>query len=391
MPDTELSLFRDGSGFSNYYSTGNRIPTFYYNEVNPFKIILSNQYGYTYAAAGPITFSLSIGQTNQSAKRGEWAIGNGSVTGTAVSYNATSAQLVNALSAAFGAVRVTTYGNSTDDGYIITAATAGTALTLIPKTLSLSPACTFDVMEITAPSTGVTAQKLVRLRRLPAIQKTQYLNVTCFDGTSITASGPSSVCGPWYVTIPTDAQKYPEMLRFYVSVTGSLAQTESFSNFVYSNTNRSTLVDNNSVTGLVSRTISNAIMYTTSTYAATYLPVFRSGGSANGITLYGGTFGDFVRIQTQEWGSSGLKITASPVTSGFITAVTLSGGGAPQYLAVLGGYDLGAVTFSGQALDEEFIEARSDTVSLILEINIEESGFKTTVLQTQSIVRRSVG
>jgi len=391
MPDTELSLFRDGSGFSNYYSTGNRIPTYYYNEVNPFKIILSNQYGYQYAAAGPITFSLSIGQTNQSAKRGEWAIGNGSVTGTAVSYNATSAQLASALSAAFGAVQVTTYGSSISDGYIITAATSGTALTLIPKTLSLSPACTFDVMEITAPSTGVTAQKLIRLRRLPAIQKTQYLNVTCFTGTSITASGPSSVCGPWYVTIPTDAQKYPEMLRFAVSVTGSIAQTESFSNFLYSNTNRSLLVDNNSTTGLVSQTISNAIMYTTSTNAAIYLPVIRSGSRQNGITLYGGTFGDFARIQTQEWGSSGLKITAFPVTSGFITAITLMSGGTPQYLAGLGRYDLGAVTFSGQALDEEFIEARSDSVSLMLEISIEESGSKTTVLQTQSTVRRSVG
>lgn len=389
MPDTELSLFRDGSGLANY--TGNRIPVFYYNEINSLKLILANQGGYQYQSLGPVTFSLSIGQPMQPPKRGEWRIGNGTATGTAVSFNATTAQLANSLSSVFGSIQVTTYGNNDTSGYLITAATANTALNLLPQSLSLSPACTFDVFETVAPSTGITAQKLLRIRRMPAISKTQYLNVTCFQGTSISASGPSSVCGPWYVTIPEDAQKYPEMLIPMVSITGPLAQTqEIFTGIVYSNNLRANLVDQASGSGILSKTIESGIAVTTSS-AGGLLPVFRRRDSFTTTTLYGGTIAAFADIRVEPWGNTGVKISALPVASGFQVSVTLGSGGAPNYLAFRGRYDLGSVTFSGQALDEEFTEARSDSISLTMEINIEEAGLKTNLIQAPVTIRRNIG
>lgn len=392
MPDTELSLFRDGSGLANYYSsTGNRIPTFYYNEINSLKLVLSNPGGYQYVSLGPVTFSLSIGQPMQPPKRGEWRIGNGAATGTAVSFNATTAQLANSLSAVFGSIQVTTYGANVTSGYIITAATANTTLNLLPESLSLSPACTFDVFETVAPSTGITAQKLLRIRRLPAISKTQYLNVTCFQGTSISASGPSSACGPWYITIPEDAQKYPEMMLPMVSITGSLVQTpETFTGFVYSNQLRANLVDDINGNGVLSKALESGIAYTTSS-AGGLLPVYRRRDLLNSTTLYGGTIANFADMRVEPWGNTGVKITARPVTSGFQVSVTLGSGGSPNFLAYQGRYNLGSVTFSGQALDEEFLESRSDSISLTMEINIEEAGLKTNLIQSSVTIRRNIG
>lgn len=392
MPDLELSLFRDGSGLAQYYAaTVNRIPTFFYNEINNLKLVLSNLGGYQYVAAGPVTFSLAIGQPMQSPKRGEWRIGNGTATGTAVSFNATTAQLAGSLAGVFGAVQVATYGTNVTSGYLITAATANTALSLLPESLSLSPACTFDVLETVAPATGVTAQKLIRLRRLPALAKTQFLNVTCFQGTSISASGPASVCGPWYVTIPEDAQKYPEMLIPYVSVTGSLAQTdETFAGFFYSNQLRANLVDDINGNGVFSRALEGTIAYTTSS-AAGFLPVFRRRDSLTSTTLYGGTIANFADFRVEPWDETGVKISVRPVNPAFQISVTLGGGGAPRYLAYQGRYNLGSVTFGGQALDEEFLEARADSVALTMEINIEEAGLKTSLLQTPVTIRRNIG
>lgn len=394
MPDLDLKLLRTGGLSPDYYNVANQLKPLYTGESNKIRLILTSNGGYQYIPAEAVTFTVIFGQPDQGPARGEWQIATGAATATAVSFNATTTQLLNAISSVYGAVNITTYGSTVTAGYIITAATANTALTINGQSLSLVPSSTVEVINFVTPSTGVTAQKLVRLRRNPAISATQYLNVASFSFTTISASGPSSVCGPWYVAIPADAVDYPEMLSFYPSLSGSVTAASIYPGFIYSNQRRENLVDGTAGTatsrGIVRRQLEDSSLRNASSAGGLVAKNPQSGTLFNTTTFYGTTLGDFVGFRVEAWQDKGLKITAVPVTSGIITALTM-GGSAGRYLLSQGYYDMGYFTFSGPNLEEEFREARSDRVSLTMEITLEENGKKNNLAQLPVTIIRSIG
>jgi len=392
MPDTDLSLYRNGGGLlpNNAFGAVNVIPTFFYGENSRLRLGLMNTNNYEYLSAGSVTFSLSIGDHYLSANRGEWRLGTGAATSTDISYNATTTQLKNAVSGAYGNVTVTTYGPTVTAGYLITAATANTALTLLPESLSLSPACTFDIINLATHSAGVTAQSLVRLRRKPALSLTRYLSTTTLSNTTLSASGASSTCAPWFLIIPDDAKKYPEMIYFSVQLSGSVTLAPQYNGYILSNQPRTDLVDDINQEGRISLMLDNMKVFSTTSLGGLVNVYTPPGGRAAGAaTLYGGRLRDFVDFKADPFGDSSIRITARPVTSSINVAVTMSGSG--SWLRANGLYDLGVVTFSSQALDEYFRELRDDRISLTMEISIEENSAKTTLLQAPVTIRRNIG
>ena len=394
MPDTNLTLYRRGRGLSlfNYLnSESNTIPTYYYGENSLFRVFLTNIGEYGYSASGTVTFNVSFGNPGRGPLRGEWRIGTGAATGSAVSFNATTTQLLNAISGVYGNVGVTTYGSAITAGYIITAATANTALTMSGQSLSLTPSSSVDVLDLVSPSTGVTAQKLVRLRRKPAVSLTAFINTATLSSTSISASGPSSTCGPWYLLIPDDAKRYPQMITPLITLTGSVTSSDNlFGGFFYSNEAISTLSDNSGAVdvspGKITKILENIPLITTSS-AGGRIPVYPVEGST--VTFYGGHVRDFVNIRTQRYGQAGFEISATPVTSSINTAITLSAS-SESYMMMNGIYSIGVVTFSGADLDEAFRESRQDFVNLTLEITMEENSAKTVLLQAPATIVRNI-
>lgn len=93
---------------------------------------------------------------------------SGPVTSSDISYNATTTQILNAVSGIAGAVSVTTYGNE-DATWLITAATNNTALSFGGFSGTLFPTSSVLINTRRNPATNVKAQQVVRLRRNPAV------------------------------------------------------------------------------------------------------------------------------------------------------------------------------------------------------------------------------
>jgi hypothetical protein len=389
MPDTELSLYRNGQGLASLPSLGfsNIIPAYYYGENCSFNLFLSNLSGYQYAPSGSVTFSISLGRTDLGPTMGEWKIGNGSTTGSAVSYNATTSDLASAISSVYGAVNVSTYGTTVASGYVITAATVNTALTINGQSISLYPSSVIDVVNLTTPASGVAAQKLVRLKRNPPLSLVSSSAGTTMTNVSISASGSSSVCSPWYVNIPDDAKKYPYVISFSVDLSGSITMSIPVNGFVLSTASRDLIADNSSGSaGLMSNVINNTKIYNTSSLGGWIKPNTMTTGA---VSYYGNTLSDLVQFKTQIYGANGFKITAYPVTSGINTSVTMNSE-TSGYQASNKKFSVGSIMFSGTDLDQEFLDAKSGRVSLSLEISLTESGSKTILLQTPALVSRSL-
>lgn len=391
MPDTTLSLDRRGGGLTQFqylYNDTNTVPVYYYGENSYFRFFIKGAGVWGYAASGSVTIGVSLGSPGRAPLRGEWRLGTGAATGTAVSFNATTTQLLNAISGVYGNVSITTYGSAITAGYLISAATANTALTITGQSLSLTPSSTVEVLDLVSPATGVTAQKLVRLRRKPAVAVTAYLNTASLSGTSISASGASSTCGPWFVTIPDDAKRYPQMTSVRLSLSGAVTTTDDYSGFFYSNETIDNIVDGpGGSRGRVSSQLLDRSFVTTSSAGGF---VAQSTTVTNtGVTYYGNRISDFVTIRTERWLNNGFKITVRPVTSGIVTSVTL-GGDSDQFMIAQGIYNVGVITFTGPDLDEAFREARQDVVTLTLEVTLEENGQKTVLLQSPATVVRNI-
>ena len=91
------------------------LPAFTRNDVYPFRlrVLERNESGaYTDAVLSSPSFSLGIGDIDAMPTDGQFKLTTTTGTSTAISYNATTAQILSAISAIAGNVTVTTYGSS---------------------------------------------------------------------------------------------------------------------------------------------------------------------------------------------------------------------------------------------------------------------------------------
>jgi hypothetical protein len=183
------------------------LPAFTRNDVYPFRlrVLERNADGsYTDAALSSPSFSLGIGNIDAVATDGQFKLTTTTGTSTAISFNATTAQVLSAVSAIAGNVGVVTYGNS-GSAWIITAATANTALSFGALPFTLFPTAAVQVNTRRVPTASVYAQQIVSLSRNPAVFSSSFTAVSG-DGVSLTKTqdGSASLNETYALTIGND-------------------------------------------------------------------------------------------------------------------------------------------------------------------------------------------
>ena len=351
-----------------------------------------------YIAQSAVTLQLSIGSEYLFPNRGEWEIGTGAATSTDISYNATTAQVKNAISGVYGNVTVAPYGSTVSHGWIITAATANTALTVLGQSLSLSPYSTVEVLDLTGPSTGVTAQKIVRLRRQPALSKTFYGNVLTFSAPTLTTVTINDKFALYELEYDKLSRYFPYFFNMKLVTTGHAGNSVTLASpQIQTNLPRSVIVDgddpnlNLNDRGLIHHAFRGTfrggrdkIFYSPITFSDNQrLFTVITNGTA---TFYGYLSPDIYSLFVSTKNQDTLRLSLK----GNATSVLLSLDGSSGFNPLYGAYSVGVITFSGAQLDELFLEAKRNEITLTLEVNLIEDGRQQSLLQTPVRIERTV-
>jgi hypothetical protein len=313
------------------------LPSFTRNDAYPFRIrvLERNANGaYTDAVLSSPSFSLGIGDIDSIPTDGQFKLTTTTGTSTAISFNATTAQVLNAVSAIAGNVTVTTYGSS-EGSWIITAATANTALSFGGLPFTLFPTSAIQINTRRAPTASVFAQQIISLGRNPAVFSDSFSSVSG-DGISLTKiqDGSSTTNETYALSIGNDVYGGSYSLAYGgFSVGIDYNQTPL---------NVSTILS--AITGIGSNNISV------------------QSDSKRGLII------SFVN-------ALGLQNVS--------TELTLDSSGVQVY-----NWYTATVTMSTSEMEELFNEAGTDTITPTLEIEMTESGQTKTLLQyTTSITK----
>ena len=283
---------------------------------------------------------LGIGGIDDPPTDGQFKLTLNSVTSSAISFNATPAQVYTAISAIAGTgVTVTTYG-SEQFSYLITSATANTALSFGGSSFTLFPTSSVLINTRRFPSASVAAQQVVRLVRNPAVYADTF-----------TASATAGV-----VSL-TNLQQ------------GSASQNETFNLAVGPDAEGGSVVLNygaNSTTAI-------PIGSTAASFAEA-LSSITAIGAGNISVDQGNNAGNYTISFVRDLGLQNITTTFSLDASGVI----------------FGSFLQSIVTMATAELDELFSEAGTDTITPTIEVELTQSGTPRTVLQSDITVRRDL-
>jgi hypothetical protein len=286
-----------------------------------------------------ISVKLGIGGIEDSPTDGQFKLTLGAVTSTAISFNATTTQVYNAISAIAGAgVGVTTFGSITVGAYLITSATANTALSFGSDAFTLFPSSSVLVNTRRNPTTGVAAQQVIKLVRNPAVFADTFTASPTAGVVALTLlqEGSSTKNETYNLSIGPDAEGGSVVLNFGTNSTTAIPIAASAASFVEA------------------------------------LNAIDDIGEGNiSVDAGGGNFSiSFVR-------DLGLQNIA--------TALTLDDSG-----VIFGTFLQSTVTLSTSGIDELFAESGTDTITPTLEVEINQSGTPKTILQSEVTVRKDL-
>jgi len=315
------------------------LPSFTRNDVYPFRIRVlerNSDGSYTDANLSSPSFSLGIGNIDAVATDGQFKLTTTTGTSTAISFNATTAQVLSAISAIAGNVTVTTYGD-TGSAWIITAATANTALSFGALPFTLFPTANVQVNTRRVPTASVFAQQIVSLSRNPAVFSSSFTSVSG-DGITLTQiqEGSASLNETYALSIGNDVYGGSYTLAYGGYSVGIPYDQNA--------TNVTTLLS--AITGIGAGNISVV------------------SDSKRGLII------SFVN-------ALGLQNVS--------TALTLDASGVKIY-----NWYTATVTMSTSELEELFNEAGKDTITPTLEIEMTESGQTKTLLQYTTSISKDL-
>jgi hypothetical protein len=315
------------------------LPAFTRNDVYPFRlrVLERNSDGsYTDATLSSPSFSLGIGNIGAVATDGQFKLTTTTGTSTAISFNATTSQVFSAISAIAGNVSVTTYGD-TGSAWIITAATANTALSFGALSFTLFPTAAVQVNTRRAPSASVYAQQIVSLSRSPAVFSSSFTSASG-SGVSLTKTqdGSSTTNETYALSIGNDVYGGSYSLAYGGYSVGIPYNQNA--------TNVTTMLS--AVTGIGAGNISVV------------------SDSKRGLII---SFVNALGLQN--------------VT----TALELDSSGIQSY-----NWYTASVTMSTSELEELFNEAGTDTITPTLEIEMTESGQTKTLLQYPATISKDL-
>ena len=283
---------------------------------------------------------LGIGGIDADPTDGQFKLVLNSVTSNAISFNATTTQVYNAISGIAGAgVSVTTYGQE-QFAYLITSPTLGTAMSFGGSAFTLFPTSSVLVSTRRFPTALVSAQQVVRLVRNPAVYSDTFVASSTAGIVSLTnvQDGSSTKNETYDLAIGSDAEGGSVVLNYGANSTTAIPIGASAVSFQEALT---------SITAIGSGNISVDV-----------------GNNAGNYSI------SFVR-------SLGL--------TNITTALTLDASG-----VIFGNFLQTTVTMATAELDELFAETGADTITPKLEVELTQSGTPKTVLQTDVTVRRDL-
>jgi hypothetical protein len=286
------------------------------------------------------SIKLGIGGIDADPTDGQFKLVLNSVTSNAISFNATTTQVYNAISAiASTGVGVATYGNE-NFAYLITSATANTAMSFGGSAFTLFPTSSVLVSTRRFPASSVAAQQVIRLVRNPAV----------FADTFV-ASPTAGVLSLTRVQI------------------GSTTKNETYDLAIGSDAEGGSVVLNYGANSTTAIPIgSTAVCFAEALSAVTGV------GSGNVSVDVGNNAGNYSISFVRNLGLTALT-----------NNLTLDASG-----VVFGGFLQTTVTMATSELEELFAEAGSDTISPKIEVELTQSGTPKTVLQTDVTVRRDL-
>jgi hypothetical protein len=286
-----------------------------------------------------VGIKLGIGGIEQRPTDGQFKLTLGAVTSTAISFNATTTQVYNAISAIAGTgVNVATFGSITQGVYLITSATANTALSFGADSFTLFPTSSVLINTRRNPATGIPAQQVIKLVRNPAV----YADTFTASPTSGIVSlaklqeGSSSQNEIYNLSVGADAEGGSVVLNFGTNSTTAIALGATAASFTEALS---------AVTGIGAGNISV--------------------DSGNGNYTI-----SFVR-----------NLGLQNVT----TELTLDAKG-----VIFGTFLQSAVTLNTAGIEELFASAGTDEITPKLEVELTQSGTPKTILQTDVTVRRDL-
>ena len=286
------------------------------------------------------SIKLGIGGIDGDPTDGQFRLVLNSITSSAISFNATTTQVYNAISAiASSGVGVTTYGNE-QFAYLITSATLNTAMSFGGSAFTLFPTSSVLVSTRRFPAASVAAQQIIRLVRNPAVYSDTFVASSTAGVVSLTKvqDGSSTKNETYDLAIGSDAEGGSVVLNYGANSTTAIpigASSVSFAEAL------------SAVTGIGSGNVSVDVGNNAGNYSISFVRNLGLTALTNNLTLdaSGVIFGNF--LQT-------------------------------------------TVTMATAELDELFAEAGTDTISPKLEIELTQSGTPKTVLQTDVTVRRDL-
>lgn len=283
---------------------------------------------------------LGIGGIDADPTDGQFKLVLNSITSSAISFNATTTQVYNAISAiASAGVGVTTYG-SEQYAYLITSATANTAMSFGGDSFTLFPTSSVLVSTRRFPASSIAAQQVIRLVRNPAVYSDTFVASPTAGIVSLTKvqDGSATQNEIYNLAIGSDAEGGSVVLNYGTNSTTAIPVGSSAVSF------QEAL---QSITAISTGNISVDI-----------------GNNAGNYSI------SFVR---------GLGLT------NITTALTLDASG-----VIFGNFLQTTVTMATAELDELFAEEGEDTISPKIEISLTQNGTPKTVLQTDVTIRRDL-
>ena len=288
---------------------------------------------------GGISVKLGIGGVEDSPTDGQFKLTLGAVTSTAISFNATTTQVYNAISAIAGAgVTVATFGSITQGVYLITSATANTALSFGGDAFTLFPTSSVLINTRRNPATGIPAQQVIKLVRNPAVYADTFTASPTAGIVSLTKlqDGSSSQNEIYNLSAGADAEGGSVVLNFGTNSTTAIALGATAASF------REAL---SAVTGI----------------------------GAGNISVDSGN-GNYTISFVRDLGLQNITTALTLDTSGVIYGTFLQS----------------AVTLNTAGIEELFAEASADEITPKLEVELTQSGTPKTILQTDVTIRKDL-
>ena len=286
------------------------------------------------------SIKLGIGGIDGDPTDGQFRLVLNSVTSSAISFNATPAQVYTAISGIAGTgVTVTTYGNE-NYAYLITSATLNTAMSFGGDAFTLFPTSSVLVSTRRFPTASVAAQQVIRLVRNPAVYSDTFVASPTAGVVSLTKvqDGSATQNETYDLAIGSDAEGGSVVLNYGTNSTTAIPIGASSVSFQEALT---------SITAIGVGNISVDI-----------------GNNAGNYSI------SFVR-----------NLGLTNIT----TALTLDASG-----VIFGNFLQTTVTMATAELEELFSETGSDTISPKIEVELTQNGTPKTVLQTDVTVRRDL-